>query len=99
MSIKATVIIKKESFVDANTKVRTFHATLSLLDEAGQEYGAPVRLTGYQQAGDLLQREAGVTYEQMQDRIGLYEKGEDVRLLLTLANEQAIRNLGFKPRA
>ena len=98
MSVKATAVIRKGSYNDERTGNRIFYAELSLRNEAGREYGIPRRLSGYQEAGNLLQREAGVAYEQLQDWSPLYEKGQEIRLLLTLENEEAIRNLGFDPR-
>lgn len=98
LSVKAMAVIKEGSYNDERTGNRIFYAELSLRNEAGREYGTPRRLSGYQEAGNLLQREAGVAYEQLQDRSPLYEKGQEVRLLLTLEDEDAIRNLGFDPQ-
>ena len=98
MSIKATAVIKRESYRDGRTGNKNYYAELSLLNEAGRQYGIPRRLSGYQEAGNLLQREAGVTHDQLQDRVPLYDKGQEIRLSLTLENAEAIRNLGFDPR-
>jgi hypothetical protein len=39
MSIKVSALIKKEERVDPRTKNKSFEAMLSLLNEAGEEYG------------------------------------------------------------
>lgn len=95
MPIRATAIIRRQSYQDQRTGNRVFYAELSLLNDAGAEYGIPRRLAGYEEAGNLLRREAGVTHEQLQDRQARYDQGQEVRLALTLENEEAIHHLGF----
>lgn len=95
MSIRCTAVITQESYVEPQTGNRVFNASLSLFDEAGNEIGNPRRLSNYQEVGNLLQREAGVTYEELQDRMQLYNQGQEVRLRITLENDDAIHNLGF----
>jgi hypothetical protein len=38
---------------------------------------------------------AGVSHEQLQDRLARYDRGEEVSLSLTLENEQVIKDLGI----
>ena len=47
----------------------------------------------------LLKREAGVTHEQLHERFAAYERGEEISLPLTLDSDEAIRKLGFDPKA
>ena len=47
----------------------------------------------------LLRREAGVTHEQLHERFAAYERGEEVSFPLTLDSDDAIRKLGFDPKA
>ena len=100
MPIKATAVVRKETLRNPNTRNTDIHAVLILLDEHGQEYvGSPRRLASFEEVGNLLQREAGIPYEALQDRVQRYERGEDVRLNLNLDNEDAIRHLGFTPKS
>jgi len=55
----------------------------------------PRYLSSFEEVGNLLQREAGVSYEQLQGRKPRYDKGEAVRIALTLENEESIAKLGF----
>lgn len=98
MSIKATASIKKEPTTDRSGN-KSFHASLSLRAEAGKEYGLPRFFSGFEEVGRLLQREAGVAHEELQDRYPDYEKGEEVRIYVTLESDEEVRNLGFDPKA
>lgn len=97
LSVKVTAIIKKESSVDQRSGNKIFHAALSLVNEDGQEYGTPRYFSGFEEVGNLLKREAGITHEQLQDRKPSFDRGQVVRLFLTLDSQEAIRNLGFTP--
>lgn len=96
--IKITALIKKETRVDQRTGNKGPYAALSLLKEDGSEYGVQRYLGGYDQLAALLQREAGVTYEELQDRRAAYESGKTVRLRLTVDTDEQIKNLGFDPK-
>ena len=72
---------------------------MSLSNEAGKEYGTPRNFSGFDEVGATLRREAGVTHQQLQVRYPRYERGEELRLSLTLDNDDAIRNLGFDTKA
>lgn len=97
MSIKATAVIKKESTINPRTHVKEFYTSLTLFDENGKEH-APVRyFPNYEAVAALLTREAGVAHEQLQDRYARYEKGEEVRISLTLEDDASIRWLGISP--
>jgi nucleoside-diphosphate-sugar epimerase len=98
VSIKVIAIIKKESSVDPRTHSKCFHAALSLLNEDGIDYGTPRYFGTFEDVAQLLKREAGATHEQLHDRYPRYQRGEDVRLSLTLDNDEAIKNLGFNPK-
>ena len=98
MTIRATAIVKKESALDPRTRSKYFYASLSLLSDAGKEYsGGPRNLSGFEEVAALLKREAAITHEQLQDRHPRYEKGEEVRISLTLEGQEAVKNLGFDP--
>ena len=96
MSFKPTAIIKKELRTNPqNPKQIDFYASLALLNENNEEYGVPRLFSGFEEVAKLLDREAGVTYEQLQDHRARYDRGDEVRISLTLENEEAIKNLGF----
>jgi hypothetical protein len=100
MSIEATAVIKKEMKIDPRRpNDKTFYASLTLLNTKGQEYGLPRYFSGFPEVGDLLKREAGATHEQLQDRFPRYDRGEEVRISLSIKDEAAISNLGFDPKA
>ena len=100
MPIEATALIKKESKIDPRKpNDKSFYASLSLLNTEGKEYGLPRYFSGFPEVGDLLKREAGAAHEQLQDRFPRYDRGEEVRISLSLKDEAAISNLGFDPKA
>ena len=98
MSIKATAVVKKETKVDLKkSNDKAYYASLSVLNEDGKEYGLPRYLGEFRDVAVLLKREAGVTHEQLHERHAAYERGEEIRLPLTLESDEAIKNLGFDP--
>ncbi len=100
MPIEATALIRKETKVDPRRPDdKAFYASLVLLSAEGKEYGVPRLFSGFPEVGDLLKREAGATHEQLQDRLARYDRGEEVRISLSLKDEAAISNLGFDPKA
>jgi hypothetical protein len=101
MPIEATALIRKEAKVDPRKpNDKPFYASLSLVNAEGKEYGLPRYFSGgFPEVGDLLKREAGATHEQLQDRLARYDRGEEVRISLSLKDEAAISNLGFDPKA
>ena len=100
MSIKATALIKKEIKIDPRKpKDKAFYASLSLLNADGKEYGLPRYLSEFREVAVLLKREAGVTHEQLHERFAAYERGEEISFPLTLEGDEAIKNLGFDPKA
>jgi hypothetical protein len=99
MPIRATAVIIRESRVDARTHRKSSHAALYLLNEAGKEFAVPRYFSGFPEVADLLKREARVTQEQLQGCSPRYEKGEELRISLTLKNDEVIKNLGFDPKA
>ena len=107
MSITATAVVKKETKVDSKKPQDKVHfaslsvlfASLSVLNEDGKEYGLPRYLGEFRDVAVLLRREAGVTHEQLHERHAAYERGEEISFPLTLENYEAIKNLGFDPKA
>ena len=100
MSIKATAVVKKETKVDPKKpEDKAYYASLSVLNGDGKEYGLPRYLAEFRDVAVLLKREAGVTHEQLHERFAAYERGEEISLPLTLENDEAIKNLGFDPKA
>ncbi len=99
MSISATAVVKKETKVVPKKPNETaYYASLSVLDEDGKEYGPPRYLSDFREVAVLLKR-AGVTHEQLHERHASYERGEEISFLLTLESDEAIKNLGFDPKA
>ncbi len=47
----------------------------------------------------MLAREAGVANEVLQGHHAAYDKGEEVRIPLSVESEEALKNLGFDPKA
>lgn len=100
MTIKATAVIKKEAKRDPRRPNDiSYYASVSLLNEHGKEYGDSSFFSSFPAVGDLLKREAGITHEQLHDESLQYDKGEEVRIVLTLENEEAITHMGFDPKA
>jgi hypothetical protein len=100
MSIQATAVVKKETKVDPKKpEEKVQYATLSVLNEDGKEYGIPRHLGDFREVVVLLRREAGVTHEQLHERFAAYERGEEISFPLTLDSDEAIRKLGFDPKA
>jgi hypothetical protein len=101
MSIKARAVIRREVMFDRKKPLgKHYYAALQLFGEDGNEYGVTRYFSGgFPQVAALLQSEVGVPHEQLQDRYPRYEKGEEVRIALTLENEEAIANLGFAEAA
>jgi len=97
LGVKFTAVIKKESRLNPSTGNKEYYASLMLLDEAGKEYGLPRYLPSFEAVAALLIREAGATHEQLQDRYARYERGEDIRISLTLEDDAVIGRLGFNP--
>jgi len=78
---------------------KDYYASLSVVNEDGKEYGLPRYLSEFRDVAVLLKREAGVTHEQLHERHASYERGEEVRICLVLENDEAIKKLGFEPKA
>jgi len=98
-TMRIEAVIKKEEKVDPRRpQDKSYYASLTLLSSEGREYGVPRYFSGFAEVGDLLKGEAGVTHEQLQDRLTRYDRGDEVRILLDL-DEGAIGRLGFDPRA
>jgi hypothetical protein len=100
MSIKATAVVKKETKVDPRKpNDKAFYTSLSVLNEDGKKYGPPRYLSDFRELAVLLTREAGVTHEQLHERFAYYERGEEVSIPLILESDEAIKKLGFDPKA
>jgi len=100
MSIKATAVVKKETKVDPKKPNDQVCTSLSLLNEDGKDYGLPRHLVGeFRDVAVLLSREAGITHEKLHERHAAYERGEEISFSLTLESDEAIKNLGFDPKA
>jgi len=100
MSIRATAVVKKETKVDPKKpEDKAYYASLSVLNGDGKEYGLPRYLGEFRDVAVLLKREAGVTHEQLHERFAAYERGEKISFPLTLESDEAIKNLGFDPKA
>jgi hypothetical protein len=95
VSVGATAVIKKETKVDPKKpNDKAYYAVLSVLNEDGKEYGLPRYFADFREVAVLLRQEAGVTHEQLHEHFASYERGEEVRLPLTLDSDEAIKNLG-----
>ena len=99
MSVEATAVIKKERKVDPNNPTEEAnYASLSVLGKDGKECGLPRYFSEFREVAVLLKREAGVTHEQLHERFASYQRGEEVRIPLTLENDEAIMKLGLDPK-
>jgi hypothetical protein len=100
MSITATAVVKKETKVDPKKpNDKAYYVSLSVLNENDKPYGPPRYLSEFREVAILLTRDAGVTHEQLHERFAAYERGEEIRFPLTLESDEAIKNLGFDPKA
>ena len=100
MSINATAVVKKENKIDPRHPTdKAFYASLSLLNEDGKKYGLPRYFSEFREVAVLLKREAGVTHEQLHERHAAYERGEEISFPLILESDEAIKDLGFDPKA
>ncbi len=99
VSIQATAVVKKTKVDPEKPEDKVYYASLSVLNEDGKEYGLPRHLGEYREVAVLLKREAGVTHEQLHERFAAYERGEEISFPLTLESDEAIKNLGFDPKA
>src|SRR5450755_4314530 len=100
MSISATAVVKKETKVDPKKpQDKAYYASLTVLNEDGKEYGLPRHFGEFRDVAVLLKREAGVTHEELHERFAAYERGEEISFPLTLDSDEAIRKLGFDPKA
>jgi hypothetical protein len=98
MSVTATAVVKKESKVDLKKpKEMAYYAVLVVLNEDGKEYGLPRYLSGFREVAVLLKREAGVTHEQLHERFARYERGEEVRISLTLERPSMVGKNSTRP--
>jgi len=99
MGIKATAVVKKETKVDPKKpNDKAYYASLCVLNEDGKEYGLPRHLGEFRDVAVLLKHEAGVTHEQLHERL-LRTRGTKKSVPLTIENDEAIKNLGFDPKA
>ena len=81
MSIQATAVVKKETKIDPEKpNAKAYYASLSVLNENGEEYGRPRHLGEFREVAVLLKREAGVTHEQLHERFAAYERGKRIIL-------------------
>ena len=99
MSVSATAVVKKEIIDPKKPNEKAYYASLSVLNEDGKEYGLPRHLGEFREVAVLLKREAGVTHEQLHERFAAYERGEEISIPLTIESDEAIKNLGFDPKA
>ena len=96
MSIKATAVVKRETKVDPKKpNDEAYHASLSVLNEDGKEYGLPRYLGEFREVAVLLNREAGVTHEQLHERFAAYERGEEISLWDNKANAEAYNTKAY----
>ena len=77
MSIQATAVVRKETKVDPKKpNEKAYHASLSVLNKHGKEYGLPHYFGEFRDVAVLLKREAGVTHEQLHERRAAYERAK-----------------------
>jgi hypothetical protein len=92
MPRKLIAVIRRETRVNTRTRNKSYHASLSLEDARGNELGLPRYFANYGEVADLLIREAGVTYEQLNDRAPLYDKDRAVKIHIRV-DDKAIKLL------
>jgi hypothetical protein len=95
MSTNVIATIRKEERADPNTGNCIFYPSLALVSEDGTDYGR-IYFNGFDELARVLQREAGVTREVLEDRFIRYDIGEEVQIQMSLDNDQ-IACLGFSP--
>ena len=100
MGLEATAVIKKVQTADPGRPGGRIEQTfLAVVSEDGKEYGRPRLFTDFREVAVLLRRDGGVTHEQLHEHFASYQRGEEVRLCLTLENAEALKRLGFNPDA
>lgn len=92
MSINVIATIRKEEKADPTGNC-IFYPSLALVSEDGTEYGT-IYFSGFDELARVLQREAGVTREVLEDRFIRYDVGEEVQIHMSLEDDQ-IAHLGF----
>jgi len=100
MGLDAIAVIKKLQTADAGRPGGGIEQTfLAVVSEDGKEYGRPRFFNDFREVAVLLRRDGGVTHEQLHEHFASYQRGEEVRLCLTLGNAEALKRLGFNPDA
>ena len=95
MGLEAIAVIKKLWTGDPDRPGgRIEQASLAVVNDT-QEYGLPRFFSDFREVAVLLRCDAGVTHEQLHERFASYQRGEEVRLCLTLENAEALKRLGF----
>jgi len=94
MTRKIAAVIQRVTIHKPGSQQREYHASISLEDKDGTDFGVPHNLPSYEAAGNLLQREVKVAYEAVNERKALYDRGKPVRILITVEDED-IAHLGF----
>jgi hypothetical protein len=96
VSVNVIATIRKEAKADPNTGNYSFYPSLALFAEDGSEYETPIYFSGFDELAQVLQREAGVTRESLEDRFIRYDSGEEVQIHMSLEDDQ-IAYFGFSP--
>ena len=96
MGLEAIAVIKKlwTGYLD-RPGGRIEQASLAVVNDDGREYGLPRFFSDFREVAVLLRCDAGVTHEQLHEHFASYQRGEEVRLCLTLENAEALKRLGF----
>jgi len=99
MSATLIAVIRKEAKVGPEKPSQTnYYATLQFFNEEGSAYSMPLYCSGYLEVEKLIEREAVVPCGEFRARHTAYQRGDEVRIRLTVENEETVRNLGFKPK-
>jgi hypothetical protein len=94
MSQKILALIVKQKYAPPG-RDPYWCAELTLLNEAGEELvRSPRRLEEFTAVADLLARDAGVSFDELQKAKVTYEAGKQARVHLNLEADQ-IEKLGF----
>jgi hypothetical protein len=97
MSTNVIATIHKEEGADPKTGNCIFYPSLTLVSEDGTDCGT-IYFREFDELARVLQKEAGVTREVLEDRFFRYDIGEQVEIHMPLDNDQIAR-IGFSPCA
>jgi hypothetical protein len=96
MGARFIAVIKKvHKFVPEVSPTEHVLTSFELLGANGHDCGVPLYVRGFEEASELLMK-AGVTLQELREKVHLFDKGAEVRISLVADNE-VIEEMGFEP--